>query len=85
MQSMIGNVPLGSIFAFLQSYGAGGWAATAVNSGEFTLLVAYLLTAIGTLLRDRGMAEEKGFEATEEVWCSMTGTQPDMIHMKDEL
>ncbi|KAF8534248.1 hypothetical protein BDD12DRAFT_431483 [Trichophaea hybrida] len=82
IQSMIGSVPAGSIFAFLQSYGAGGWAAAVVNAGGHALLIAFLLIVIGTLLKERGMAEDIVTDALEQVWNDIFGTQ---IRLKDEL
>lgn len=55
LQSYIGNVPKGSIFAFLQSNGAGGWARVAVRMGGLALTLAVLLVFVGVLLRERGL------------------------------
>lgn len=52
IHSAIGNVPKGHIFAFLQSYGAGGFAKRAMRMAGGWFIVALLLAAVGKLLME---------------------------------
>ncbi|KAA8895345.1 hypothetical protein FN846DRAFT_970081 [Sphaerosporella brunnea] len=59
VQAAIGNVPVASLFAFLQSFGARGFAhrAVAAHTGQ-SLVLAVLLAAAGKTLLEKGLALE---------------------------
>jgi hypothetical protein len=72
MQSNVGNVKKGSLFAFLQSNGAGGFASNAVKMAGKWVLIAVILAAVGKLLIEKGMAEENACGVLEKCWTSVT-------------
>ncbi|KAA8913480.1 hypothetical protein FN846DRAFT_99110 [Sphaerosporella brunnea] len=73
LQSYIGNVPKGSLFAFLQSNGAGGFARTAFRMAGLWIIVAVLLAAIGKILIERGFAEGEASTMLDGIWNHATG------------
>ncbi|KAF8534249.1 hypothetical protein BDD12DRAFT_896473 [Trichophaea hybrida] len=79
LQSIISNVPPGPVFSFLLSYGAGGFACTAINIGGIKLLLAVLLAIIGKLLMDRGVPVGQVSEALEKIWSTIAITPPDFL------
>ncbi|KAI9774120.1 MAG: hypothetical protein M1840_005213 [Geoglossum simile] len=72
IQSALANIPKGSIFAFLQSYGAGGFAGSAIRMAGVWVGIAVLLAAVGKLLLENGVITEKVGEIVERVWNSTT-------------
>jgi len=75
IQSYIGNVPKGSIFAFLTSNGAGGFARRAMRMAGMWLILAVLLAAVGQLLwdMDNGKYSADVAKALESAWNRSTG------------
>jgi hypothetical protein len=76
IQSAIGNVPKGSIFAFLQSYGAGGFARHAMRLAGAWGVAALLLAAVGKLLMENEVKMETVVEIVERVWNSTVAEKP---------
>ncbi|KAF8242739.1 hypothetical protein K440DRAFT_664575, partial [Wilcoxina mikolae CBS 423.85] len=72
LQSRIGNVSKGSLFAFLQSNGAGGFARTAIRVAGVSLVLAVALAAVGLLLAQHGIGEEQVVQALEKEWNKHT-------------
>jgi hypothetical protein len=79
LQSRIGNVPKGSLFAFLQSNGAGGFARTAFRMAGMWLLIAVLLAAVGKLLIDNGLVEVEVSATLERAWNHVTTSPSDVV------
>ncbi|KAI9770844.1 MAG: hypothetical protein M1839_003039 [Geoglossum umbratile] len=76
IQSAIGNVPKGSMFAFLQSYGAGGFARHAMRLAGAWVVVALLLAAVGKLLMENEVKMGTVVEIVERVWNSTVAEKP---------
>jgi len=71
LQSAIGNVPKGSLFALLQSNGAGGFAYTAMRMAGIWVAVAVALAALGKVLLDGGAQDGKVEGLLEQVWAKV--------------
>src|SRR5690606_7562076 len=71
IQSYIGSVPRGSLFAFLQSHGAGGFAAHAVQMGGTVLTIAVVLAVLGKVLAEKNGKESDVAKALESLWKSI--------------
>jgi hypothetical protein len=72
VQSRMGNVPKGSLFAFLQSNGARRFAGLALRSGGGWLLVATLLADVGAVLLEKGAENVTVSALLESVWTDQT-------------
>ena len=69
LQSSIGNVAKDSLFAFLQSVGAGGWAFAALELSNFYVTIAVIISAIGEFLINYGvMNPDAAKDTMEGVW-----------------
>ncbi|KAF8419184.1 hypothetical protein EV426DRAFT_702045 [Tirmania nivea] len=69
LHSYIGNVPKGSIFAFLQSVGAGGWGQAALQMTNMYVTIAVIIAAVGAFLIQQGIIEPDAIsKAMEEAW-----------------
>jgi len=70
IQSYIGDVPKGSLFAFLTSNGAGGFARVAFRMAQRFVVIAVLLAAVGKLLlhMDNGQISGEVTTVLETVW-----------------
>ncbi|RPB27791.1 hypothetical protein L211DRAFT_833773 [Terfezia boudieri ATCC MYA-4762] len=69
LQSAIGNVSKKSLFAFLQSVGAGGWGLVALQQTNMLVTIAVIIAAIGELLISHGIMEPDAVKnAMEGVW-----------------
>ena len=54
-QSRIGGAKGGSVFASLQSYGAGGPARATIRKGQIWIVVSVLVAAVGKMLMENGI------------------------------
>ncbi|KAF8458200.1 hypothetical protein BDZ91DRAFT_743265 [Kalaharituber pfeilii] len=69
LQARIGNVAKDSLFAYLQSAGAGGWAFKALERANMFITIAVLLVAVGELLVEKGIVDpDKASVAIEGAW-----------------
>ena len=68
IQSRIGNVPQGSLFSYLQKFGAGGFAKEAITLGGRFILIAVVLATVGKILLDQGVTPEKVMALLEKAW-----------------
>jgi hypothetical protein len=64
----IGNAKKGSVFAFLQSYGARGFASNAVRLAGMWLVIAVVLAAVGKVLIEKGVLEEDVCKCLQPAW-----------------
>ncbi|KAF8419185.1 hypothetical protein EV426DRAFT_720141 [Tirmania nivea] len=69
LQSRIRNVEKGSIFAFLQSVGAGGWGQAALRRTNMFVTIAVLIAAVGAFLIEQGIIDPDAIRrAMEGAW-----------------
>lgn len=69
LQSYIGNVSAGSLFAFCQSVGAGGWAAMVLLQSNMLITIGVLLATTVQVLVEKGIIDTgKAKEVLESVW-----------------
>ncbi|RPB27798.1 hypothetical protein L211DRAFT_845811 [Terfezia boudieri ATCC MYA-4762] len=66
LQSAIGNVSKGSLFAFLQSVRAGGWAFLALQRINMLVTIAVIIAAIGEFLISHGIMEPDAVKTSME-------------------
>lgn len=72
LHSRIGNVAKASIFAFLQSVGAKGWAFQALERTNMFIIIAVIIVAIGKILIDKNIVDLDAVnEAMEGTWNRM--------------
>jgi hypothetical protein len=75
IEASIGNIPKGSLFAFLQSYGARGFAHQVValhaQRAQQLVVLGVLLATAGKFLIESGVLEEKVAPVLQVCWDGM--------------